>query len=626
MVAVAVLVALLITSSCSGTEDSSVESSPLDTTVSEGTLASPPGSTATTDSIPPAETVDADTGAAMVPGDPAALEDAGVQVVESIGDLTAVEAPMVLTRVQAERLLADVGPQSGPLGIEIDGLVPLPPDVPAMSYLLAAWISTFETAGAETARTWMGSNDWSRAPQIRFPDAVIALFVNDFAAAVDAAGSPDDQSLQFDLSALLPPGSDDVGAVGEPNGFAHGFIGASWAAPQALAGPCTAVQNFVSVALASVVNALRINPAAGGGAFAEVTNFFVNLYNAAVALAGGLAQEAIDQVIGPVFDVIRSGIATLAIATQIASFFTDTSLTVDLSPPRKQTRFAVGAEADITGEFVARANSLTGKWPGPLVECADATKVKLPTPIGVGADATWTVTQAQPVISARSSTTKVGSDLMARLGFTTGREEDDSGEEANILAYANVEIERRDIEQLLQLGRTEVQSAKMILLRRVPPVLRDVADRALSAVLDPVLTQLQKEIQKAATGFFTLSGMNFVDVSFHRPPEPTTTPATTAPPTTDPELDFCTQYRAMLDNALATAGTDIPVWAGEIARRLERMRPAAPADLVGDVDVMTAAYRANADDADIGTIIELSQPLPQAVERISSFCGVDPLL
>ena len=105
-----------------------------DPTVAQGPDSATPGTTAI------------DTG--FVPGDPGALEAAGLQVVETEVDLTSIEAPMVLTRVQNDRLLADVDPVGGWLGSSIDELVPLPADVPPFSYFLASWVTTFDTPAA----------------------------------------------------------------------------------------------------------------------------------------------------------------------------------------------------------------------------------------------------------------------------------------------------------------------------------------------------------------------------------------------------------------------------------------------------------------------------------------------
>jgi hypothetical protein len=118
-----------------------------------------------------------------------------------------------------------------------------------------------------------------------------------------------------------------------------------------------------------------------------------------------------------------------------------------------------------------------------------------------------------------------------------------------------------------------------------------------------------------------------VVVEFHRPPDPTTTPppTTTTPPTTAP-ADFCTLYRAMIDNALATADLELEEWSGEIARRLREMRSVVPAQLAEDLETMIVGYEAWAAGLpDIDVVIDAAVANPDFEEAISAYCGVEPL-
>ena len=282
-----------------------------------------------------------------VPADPLAFEAVGLQVVDEISELTELRSPMVLERVQADRMLADVGPFSGVYGADIDALV-LNPGVP-LSYLIGSWVAIGESDAAATARGWMGEQDWTQTPTIRFPMAVLTLFVNDMATLIDAASTSGDETLQFDL--VLPPVSDDVQPI---EGFARAGV-------PTLSGPCTAVQNFISVAVASVVNALHVNPNPFKSPFIDgIVGPILRYYNYAVELAGDALRGLIGELTNPVFDLVRQGLATLAIATHIVSFFTDRSVTVNLAPPGNPSHFAVGSEADVTGMFVGRASRSAG--------------------------------------------------------------------------------------------------------------------------------------------------------------------------------------------------------------------------------------------------------------------------
>jgi hypothetical protein len=554
-----------------------------------------------------------------VAGDEGALEQAGVQVTETAADLVAIESPMVLTRVQADRLLADVDPANGVLGSTLDELAPLPPDVPSMSFLLAGWLVTARTPAAETARTWMGDQDWTRAPEIGFPEAVIVLFVNDIASSVDAATPSADGSIQFDLDGVLPPGPDPMSTV-EPSGFAPRALPAS--ASAGVGGPCTVVENLIGTALAAVVNALHVQPVRGGGVFGNIANVFIDVYNAAVELAAGTIRVAFRQLTEPVFDVIRIGIATLGVATQVTSFFRDTKLSLTLGPPNPY-RFAIGLEEDQVGQVVARADSLTGRWPDELVECAQVTGVALPAPVGAGAATTWTAEQAPTVVALAAATTPVGDDLQARGDFTTGREseEDAKGDQTNSAAKIRARIPRKDVDDLLRLGRQQIVSARALLIGRIPIApLRSAAADALAAVVDPVVARLDAELTGAAAGVFGLSGQRLIFVDYHVPPTRPTTPAT-PPSSTGPAVDFCQRFRDILDYAENSDDPVVP-WANEVADRLVALRPYAPTDLVDDIDVMVRVYLAVAASNDILTLIDTTEPLPAAAAAIGAHCGI----
>ena len=551
----------------------------------------------------------------------------GVQVLEEGAELAELTSSVVLTRVQSDRMLADVGAQSGVLGLDLDALAPLPADVPPMSYFVASWVTTADSSAAATARSWMGEQNWTDAPHVRFPDAVIVLFVKDAADAAQAAAlALGDDEEAIDLSAFLPLGPDAVG-VQQVGGFR---------APEAPAGggPCATVLNFVGVAIGSVVNALRITPLAGGGALDEVGNFFVGLFNGAVALTAGVIQGLINVITGPILAVLKVGIGALAVSTIFASFFQDIRVRIEVEPGQgvQDYHFAVGQAGDVKGQFVARSDSLTGQWPALLTDCAKGVGMPLPTATGAGDPATWTIEQGAALITPGTLSGKVGADFTARLDFATGRESEidhTKGDERNGNVFVRVRIPRKAVEDLLRFGRDTVISAKEVLLSQVPlPPIRALVDAALSAVIDPMLTRLQAEIAGGVAGRFTLSGIGLVNVGFHVPPTTSTQPPTTSvPPDSSPANpdEFCTLYSALVDFAASSESVDIVPWAQEIVRQLEAMRPIAPAEVLADVDVELGVYRAVAASADVQTLIAASLPLGDAAAHVGAFCGLSPL-
>lgn len=548
-----------------------------------------------------------------------ALESVGIQVVEEATDLTEITAPLVLTRVQSDRLLADVDPANGIAGADLDAVATMPAGVAPISWFMAAWVSTADTPAAALAREWMGEQDWANAPTVRFPEAVLALFVNDLATSTSTE-VPDDESL-LDLGPLLPPRPTDIAPAG---------LQAPQAPQVRLDGVCSTVVNFIGASLGAIVNALHITPPASGDFLGTLGAIGAFVFNNTIGLAAQLVQGLITELTAPVVAAIRTAVAVLGVITIFASLFRDEKLDVKLSPTQSQQqyRFAVGTEGDIRGQFVATSDSLTGRWPKVLEDCAQAVGTPLPTPTGPGERAEWTVEQPRSVVAPGELVTTVGADLAARLSFATLRESEEQakGQETNSAAFVTVKIRRTAVEDLLRLGRQQVDAARATILSLVPiPGVRDLAAAAFDAVVGPVLARIDAEISDAARGVFGLTGRATVFVAFHEPPDTTTSSSSSSvPEPTEPPADFCTKFRELMEFS-TTLGSDVVGWATEIVRRLDEMRPLAPGDLVDDVDVLRRVYQAVADSADVLVLIQTTEPLPASVAAIGAFCGISGL-
>jgi hypothetical protein len=64
-------------------------------------------------------------------------------------------------------------------GAEIDSLAPVPAHVLPVYYLLAAYVSAGQTAGARQIRVLMGRQDWRHPSSIVFPTLALALLISD---------------------------------------------------------------------------------------------------------------------------------------------------------------------------------------------------------------------------------------------------------------------------------------------------------------------------------------------------------------------------------------------------------------------------------------------------------------
>lgn len=558
--------------------------------------------------------------------DVSVLAAAGMSIVDSedhpVDPAVTDSGHTMITMVQARRMVADVSPESGVLGADIDIMVPLPPDLPPMSYLVAGWVSQGNSPSATTAREWMGEQDWTHAPTVRFPLAVLAMFVTELSVGTSGEMPPLDNPLPTPSAADVQPASFQAGGFGRSVPLA--------VAPARLdGGPCTAVTQFISQSITGIFNALRITAPSGDGFFESIGKVLAGVVNFGLSLAKTVVEGLISAITAPVLNVIAIAVGALGVATIVASYFKDNTLNLRLAPPPPAPtgyRFAVDQEADISGEFVATGKELTGDWPPLLIDCAKAAGASLPELLPVGNAANWEVMD-NGVITTGSRSGSVDADRSTRLRFTTGREskEQAKGPELSNAAVATVRIPRKEVDSILDFARSKLNDAQSSILNKVPPAVRGAATDALNSVVNPTLNQIQGEISKTASGVFTLSGTTRVFVLHHGTPDTTTSssiPDTTPPPDSSDEGDFCTQYLALVEFARSNQVGDVVAWATEIVNRLEAARPSAPAEFVGDVDIEIRVYSAVAASADVTVLIQTTEPLPAAAARLGTFCGV----
>ena len=610
------IVGVLTVVGCSATSPS--KSSP-----SSPTVSAPSDVTVSAETTPTPTSTTPSTEATTTTG----LTGAGLHVVPDEASVAADQhAGLVITDVQARRLSADVGPGAGLLGADLDRLAPVTDGAPPTSFLLAAWVSAGTSAGSQQARKWMGDQDWTKAPQVRFPAAAVALFVAEIAADLDTEMPPATSSPSGLHGTSTPVNT--APAVTVPSS-AKGLLSRQ---PAQLAGPCSAVENFIASVIGGLFDALRITPTAGSGVFDFLTSAIATIWNVAIGLAQGLVEGLVKTLTAPVFQAIRFAVGALGVATIILSYFKDQTLDVTLDPAASSTdvyRFAIGAEGDVAGTFVAKGKELTADWPAAVTDCAKVAGATLPKLIPPGAPATWTVTDPVGVIAPKDVHVLVDNDLAARLAFVTGRESEEQakGEVIFDLADVTVMIPRDEVKQFLALARDQVNGARGQLLSAVPNgPLRIAADTLYAATIDPTLNELQQSITGAAADAFSLTGSGVVVVKHHAPPETTTTastaPTDSIPDTTTPPADFCSQYRDLVAWIRANPPGDVVAWATEIVDRLTTMRPSAPSEVLGDIDVELRVYGDVAASANAGVIGNDAVPLGQAANHLGTLCGV----
>lgn len=477
------------------------------------------------------------------------LARGGVGVIASEADLTTVRpGAIVLVEASAQRLLAEVDAGGGIPGADLDAFVPLPADAPPLSYFLAAWVATDEGAAAEVSRSWMGEQDWSRAPDIVFPQAVVALFVTDALTHIDAELPTAPAGLRGAAASALGWGGPALSG------------GASLRQDVGDLPVCSSVTDFLGKTLTAIFDALRLTTDSFEGLpplVSAVAGFLAGLWNTAVSFAEGVVTGLATALTAPIVQALQFGIGVLAVATQVLSFVKNWELVVTLNPPVVDTdtyRFAVGSEPDITGEFVALAPDLTASWPRSLVDCAAVAGVALPQLLAPGGAARWVIEENQGVVATGPLQTTVRADRSIRLPFTTGREsvETAAGEPQFGSAIARAYAPRKELQDLLDLARYQIEAVTDQILARLPhPDMRT----AVRAEIDPLLGQFVSDARDAVGDLVTLSGVGVVIVKFHTPPKPEPDPETKPgtnpgipPPETGPKPDeFCRLNREMME-------------------------------------------------------------------------------
>lgn len=539
------------------------------------------------------------------------LSGPGIVVIPDEGG--AISAPLTLTEVQAERLGSDIDPRAGVAGGTLDKLAPLPAGAPPMSYLLAGWVKSSGSTSAAQARTWMGDADWTRAPELTYPWAVVALFVADMARAADAEMPP------------LPAGDASATTTGSQPAARGMPLTALHAS-----GPCSAVTQFIAGTIKGLFDALRITPTTATGLFASIANTFATIWNVAVGIAQGIVQGLVQVITQKIFDAIRLALGALGVATQVLSYFSDQRLKVEVGPPdgASEYRFAVGTEADITGTFTATAPSLTGSWPPELVDCATTAGAPLPELIAPGGSANWVAIVNPQLITPSELAGTVESDRTAIFKFSTGHESEETAKGDKVFepVQVHVRIPRKEVASFLELARNQVTNAKSMLLAQIPSEqLQQAADDVYKQTIDKSLDQLQAAANDEIGSIFGLEGDGMIVVSHHQPPDTTTS---SSPPVPAPPPGGSVSGQSNKDKFCQILTTPSPaINSGIVAMgqaglaRMAELTPYAPDQLLDDIAAATTAYQAAA-AGDYNGLAAAATALATAIENMYAYCGL----
>jgi hypothetical protein len=388
---IGVLSVLLVTSACSGTDDTIDAAS---TTIG---VVVPPVNGRSSEGL-----IDA-------------LAMAGIRIVDEPGAASPGGA-LQLWSFQVENMAREIDQGGGYVGAQLDALAGSPGGLP-FSYLVAGWLSSAPTPTANAAVGLMGDQPWDQAPSLVYPTAVLTLFVAD---AVQA-GTPEGSEAAID-------------------GILASFTGA---------GVCSTLSNWVNETLAFIFDSLKVN--AEGEGF---SGWLGTIWNAAVDLAGGAVTGLIETLTAPVVAVITDALAVIATLGMIASLLRPWALDVSVSHPETRFAVG-GEPDILEEFEASVDTGIDIDWPAALVDCASVAGLDLPDPGSAeGSEVTWTVSGLPALGAVSDQGSTIDEDKRSRLHWVTSREQSSEGTVEIGTVSVAVTVKSRQVEELRAMLET----------------------------------------------------------------------------------------------------------------------------------------------------------------------------
>jgi hypothetical protein len=454
-------------------------------------------------------TYTADTTAALVEG----LARSGIGTYDDPSSsgpalaLTGPASPFSLLSFQAHALAVGAWAGSGFTGAELDTVVPLPPDLtglPTTSQLLAGYVATADSPGGSLSRALMAGQDLLVPTKLRFPAVVLVLFASDLATDGGRIAAP--------------PPTPSAAAQGNLHlaGMAVGLNPGRTRIELAVAtGICSQTADWISGAVASLFNALKVATPSGG-----VHRIIAGIWNWLVDVGQAFVQNLISSVTSLVLGTIRSIAETIAgVAEQIASLLPQAVSVRASGATGGGGTFNLGPDP-LTGTFTVTvtAGDLPD-WPAVLSDCAKTAGVALPDFHPKAVPLTWGPLEApaNPLLSTTGSDPMTDANGLANWGFVTSVDPGDpKGEQRNQIDYLPVAVHRPELDAARQ-------RLSNILLGSIPDLLRPY----VAAIFAPYLDGLQARLN----ALLDAHGRGAAVIVFHdqAPSPPPTPPSSPAP-------------------------------------------------------------------------------------------------
>jgi hypothetical protein len=418
-----------------------------------------------------------------------ALTDAGVAIADAWDD-TAHEI-IRITPWQVQNMAAEAANGGGVTGAELVEMAPTPDGAPPIGYLISAWATTYDSDAARLAHAVLGDQDFHHPESILFPSLVTTLFLAGATADYDASEYP------------------IAGAMGPVLGTA---VTASFQQPQA-AGLCSTVASFIQHAIATVVNALKVDTSKGG-----VFGFLGRIWNAAVDLAAGLVKGLLEAVTRPVVQLMVNIFGVIETIRQVSSYLLVWRATL---VPKPETNVFGVDDNKVHGRLTLTVLDNRLPIPEPVLDCAEVFGVNLrDAGSATGSKVTWSPTNiARPDLSRLDSAEDVlDRNQIAQYDYFTGQESSSlaKGEEHAGLLKLVAAVHRNDIEKVRQLFTA-------LVFDQVPSSIRGIVESIAGPILDAATNHLTSLTDVRATGY--------VAITFHsEPPSNPPMAGATSPP------------------------------------------------------------------------------------------------
>ncbi len=380
--------------------------------------------------------------------------------------LTGAASPFELLDFQAHALAVGAWAGATWTGAELDAVVAVPAGsgAPSLAELMAAYAGSADTPGGALARALLAGEDLTHPADVRFPAAVLVLFVSDVATngGVAPTASPG-----ADVN-LLP-----LAAAGPVVGRSVVDIGLICGGPSAW---IDAIVGRLEQAIDSAIPQGLV-----GGLIVTALGWLIHI-------GVSVIKSMVDALLAPVLSVIR-GIAAIAsgIAEQIASLL---PYSVDVTVAGASAPNFFLASDPQTGSFdVHVSGGDLPAWPDILATCARAAGIDLPDFQSKAVPLTFGPLQAPgdplmaPTDAAVASTT-TDETGQAHWPFVVSRDPGDGKgtytEQADTMPVA---VHRKELEDV----RNRLTN---LLLGQIPDLLRPFVGAILAPILDSVQARL----------------------------------------------------------------------------------------------------------------------------------------